>query len=423
MTTRPRSSAGFDALVLDARLRQSLAAIRSIGRRGHSVAAIEAAGKPPAFWSRWCHRALLCGAAHGSDAYAAFLHQWVEQHRPRVVFASHDGTISALRRHRAALEGQTRLALADEPALGIASDKRRTLAIAGLVGVRVPPTIYVESAADTADALAEIGLPAVLKPSESWQSNGRESTWIGAHLVTTTEEARQAIGAVARYGGTALLQPFLTGRREAVSVLYARGEVHARFAQWASRMNPPLGGESVLRQSIAVPADTGDAAERLVRAIDLEGYSEIEFRRDAAGVPYLMEINPRLSASVEIAVRSGVDFPHLIYQWATGERIDSVRAYRTGRWMRYLQGDVTTTIEAIHQRGRPGVPAPFRAARDFAASFFRPMRYDYVDWADPLPAIKAFGEFAGELARRSSKAATKPLMPGAAAPARGPSET
>jgi predicted ATP-grasp superfamily ATP-dependent carboligase len=189
-------------------------------------------------------------------------------------------------------------------------------------------------------------------------------------------------------------------------------------------MNPPLGGESVLRQSIAVPADTGDAAERLVRAIDLEGYSEIEFRRDAAGVPYLMEINPRLSASVEIAVRSGVDFPHLIYQWATGERIDSVRGYRTGRWMRYLQGDVTTTIEAIHQRGRPGVPPPFRAVRDFAASFFRPMRYDYVDWADPLPAIKAFAELAAELARRSSKAATKPLIPGAAAaPARGSSET
>jgi hypothetical protein len=59
----------------------------------------------------------------------------------------------------------------------------------------------------------------------------------------------------------------------------------------------------------------GEQAERLIREIDLEGYSEVEFRRDGNDIPYLMEINPRLSASVEIAVRCGVDFPHLLYQW------------------------------------------------------------------------------------------------------------
>ncbi len=47
-------------------------------------------------------------------------------------------------------------------------------------------------------------------------------------------------------------------------------------------MEPPLGGVSVFRKSIAVPQDIGDQAERLVRAINLEGYCEVEFRRDAA---------------------------------------------------------------------------------------------------------------------------------------------
>ncbi|MBV9708077.1 MAG: ATP-grasp domain-containing protein [Chloroflexi bacterium] len=133
-------------------------------------------------------------------------------------------------------------------------------------------------------------------------------------------------------------------------MLYAHGEFYARFAQWAKRTDPPLGGQSVLRQSIAVPDDIGSQAERLVREIELEGYSEIEFRRDSAGVPYLMEINPRLSASIEIAVRSGVNFPHLLYQWANGERIDKVMSYRLGNWMRYLTGDIMTTIAALQQR-------------------------------------------------------------------------
>src|SRR5216117_2553825 len=161
--------------------------------------------------------------------------------------------------------------------------------------------------------------------------------------------------AVTRFGEAALFQQLLTGRREAVSFLYAGGEMYARFAQWARRTRPPLGGESVLRQSIAIPADIGRHAESLVREINLEGYSEVEFRRDSAGVPYLMEINPRLSASVEVPVRAGVDFPYLLYQWASGAAIERVSGYRIGSWMRHLGGDIDTTIAALRQRGRPGV--------------------------------------------------------------------
>lgn len=61
-----------------------------------------------------------------------------------------------------------------------------------------------------------------------------------------------------------------------------------------------------------------------------EIFNEVEFWRDSAGIPYLMEINPRLSASVELAVRVGVDFPYLLYQWANGDHIPMVKEYRTG---------------------------------------------------------------------------------------------
>ncbi len=145
----------------------------------------------------------------------------------------------------------------------------------------------------------------------------------------------------------------------------------------------------MLRQSIAFPPDTGQQAERLVREIELEGYSEIEFRRDNAGKPYLMEINPRLNASIEVAVRAGIDFPYLLYQWASGERIDVVTSYRTGGRMRYLGGDILATVISMLQRGRPGIPSPARVLLNFCASFFIPMRYDYLGWRDPLPVWAA----------------------------------
>src|SRR5438477_503975 len=41
--------------------------------------------------------------------------------------------------------------------------------------------------------------------------------------------------------------------------------MYARFAQWAMRTYPPLGGASVLRQSIAVPPDVGRNGDTLTQ--------------------------------------------------------------------------------------------------------------------------------------------------------------
>ena len=390
-----------DVLVLDARLRQSLVAVRSFGRSGLRVAALETSPRVPAFASRWCQQSLVYPVREGTEAYLAALEDALEQTGVQVLLSSSDGTIALIRQHRQRLEQRVRIALAKEPAMTIAVNKEQTLEIAQRLGLQIPRGVTVAHVDEVAAAVRAIGLPAVVKPVESWvwdeQEQQKQQMPRGARymsrLVTTLHEARMAVQELTATGGTTLFQQFLTGRREAVSLLYADGEVYARFAQWAKRTEPPLGGTSVLRQSIAFPTDICEQSERLVREIDLEGYSEVEFRRDSAGVPYLMEINPRLSASVEIAVRSGVDFPALLYQWAMGERITKVERYRVGGWMRYLKGDMMTTIEAIQQRGRPGITPPAQALLGFCLTFCKPMDYDYLDWNDLMPAFHATNDF------------------------------
>ena len=390
----------FDALVLDASLRQSLVAVRSLGRRGLRVAAAGRHHKTPALSSRWCRQRVVLPPEDAPGPYLADLEAWLDHAGARVLIASSDATIALLRASRARLEPRVRLALGNEDALAIAVDKERTLETARRLGIPAPLGVVVTEVGGVALALNKVGLPAVVKPSASWLWNGREGLRLGATLVATPAEAFHAVATVTRFGGAALIQQLLTGRREAVSFLYARGEVYARFAQWAMRTDPPLGGLSVLRQSIAVPPDIGPQAEALVREIDLEGYSEVEFRRDAAGVSYLMEINPRLSASVEVAVRAGVDFPTLLYQWASGAPIERVPCYRIGGWMRHLGGDIGTTLAALRERGRPGVTSPLRALLDFGIAFLKPMAYDYFTWSDPLPAIRAATDFTRQAMNR-----------------------
>ncbi|GCE17391.1 carboxylate--amine ligase [Dictyobacter kobayashii] len=400
----------YDALVLDANLRQSLVAVRSLGQRGMHVAALETSPNAtrgrfvPTFSSRWCEHAYVApGYDHQTESYLTYLHQVLAYTGARVLLTSSDGTLAVIREHRAEIEKYTRIALAKEPALEAAINKDVTLAIAERLGLGIPRGVTVSSTSEVKEAIREIGLPAVVKPIETWLWGEQQGVRLICELVTTPDEAYQAVEKLTQFGGSTLFQQFLTGRREAISLLYGQGTFYARFAQWAKRTQPPLGGTSVLRQSIAIPDDIGQQSERLVREIELEGYSEVEFRRDDAGKPYLMEINPRLSASVEIAVRSGIDFPYLLYQWAAGELIKPVEGYQAGGWMRFLEGDIVTTAEALAQRGRPGVPPPTQTILQFCSSFFTPTGYDYVDWKDLKPVWSAAKDFSYRSVRKLRK--------------------
>ncbi len=394
----------YDALVLDAVLRQSLASVRSLGKRGLRVAALGNTGKEHTFSSLWCQQAFICPAGEGTDEYLHYLEQVLEHTGTRVLITSSDATIALVRRHRERLERRVHIGLAKESALAIAVNKPQTLSIAKQLGIHIPRAIGVKAVSEVDAALCEIGLPAVIKPVESWIGDEHHGVRLASQLVTTPDEARYAVEELTKSGGATLFQQFLSGRRESLTFLYANGTIYARFAQWGKRTQPPLGGQSVLGQSIAMPPDIGDQAERLVREIDLEGVSHIEFRRDSNGVPYLMEINPRLAASTELAVRSGVDFPYLLYQWARGEKIDMVTSYREGVWLRDLQNDLVATIATVKERGRPGIAPPTKAVFDFGASFFKPMHYYYFDRKDPRPAwiaVKDFARYLSGLARKS----------------------
>lgn len=393
------------ALVLDADLRQSLVTVRSLGRAGVSVHVAEAHAGPPAFVSRWAaSRTVLPDVAADPDAFVAAVCELCASLDCPVLITSHDGSIEALRAQRDRVEGLATLALAPERALALAIDKRTTLAAARRLGLAVPEGSSVENLAEAEQVLDRIGLPVVVKPAISWADGGKQAWRAAPVLARSREQALELTSLLLESGAGALLQRWLPGAREAVSVMFARGRMWATFAQRAKRMYPVLGGSSVLRESIGVPADIGPASEALVRELGLEGYSEIEFRRDGDGRAYLMEINSRLSASVEIAVRAGVDFPLLLYRWAAGEPMRAVEGYRRGRHMRHLGGDVGWLKEAVRDPGHPDAPSRAVAIASFFGSFARPTGYDYWDIGDPAPAALIGSRVARGLPARTARA-------------------
>jgi hypothetical protein len=388
----------FDALVLDGLARQALVTTRTLGRDGLRLATAESSDLcdsgfgVPTFASRWSSRTHRLPSYHEQPHdYAREVIDLVSASPTRAVIPSMDGSIAALRPWRSCFEQHgVGLALSSEQALDAANDKNQTLALAAELGIPCPRSIRIDCVEDTRAALSEVGYPAVIKPTQSWVSNTDCSTRVVSRAVRSEAEGMQYVEELIMLGGSPVVQQMANGPREAVTVFYANGQVWATFAQVAYRTTPVLGGVSVVREGIPMPTDTEAAALDLVRNLNLEGCCEVEFRRDAAGRPLLMEINARLSGSIEVSVRSGVPFPTLLWQWAAGERLTAVPGYRPGIKMRYLKGDMKWLWENIERRGRQpdGVP-PQTAIATFAKDFMRRQSYDYLDRQDLGPAVAA----------------------------------
>jgi len=274
--------------------------------------------------------------------------------------------------------------VASDAALEIATDKVRTLEVAAKLGIKYPQSLPVTGVADVRKAEAAFGYPFVLKPSVSW-------TGQAAQRVTPTEvineaEAVRSTESYLKTGCEVIAQQMATGLRESISLFIHKGEMLAYCGAAALRTTPPLGGVSVMRQSIEVDKDLLADCVNLVTTIGLEGVCEVEFRRDASGTPLLMEINPRLAGTLENAMHSGVNFPLMMWQQATGQPIQPVRSYQTGVRTRWLSGDLRWAWDSSFQAGRPDTLGPARSMWTFVSEFFRTRYYDYVDPRDMAPA-------------------------------------
>lgn len=408
----------FDILILDAEHRQTLASARSLGRAGLRVALGESlslydpALPLPSFRSRYCVRSVVLPSySAGLLPYVNAILEFVREHPTRVLLPASDVSCTALipcRRQLAELG--TVLALPPDSALAVAFDKDRTLEVARELGIAHPKLIRVGDIEELSVAIAEFGFPFVLKPTVSWAEKAK-SRVVPTEVVDKAEATEVAMRFFAA-GSSVLAQPWVPGRRESVTLFIVGGEVLASCSHVEYRTSPPLGGASVLRESIAAPPDTYDAAVRLGTAIGVEGLCEVEFRRDAAGEPLLMEINPRLVGTIDNSIRSGVNFPLLIWQWATGEPVALMASQRAGVRSRWLHGDLRWLMDNLKRAGRPDSVSRGRAIWEFGAEFVRTRSYDYLDLRDIQPSIAA-SRYTVSVVKKSLRRAPQSLSRGA----------
>lgn len=378
-----------DALVLDLDTRAGLSIARSLGRAGYSVSVGARDGRASGLATRYAiHQAVLPDPEVDFEAYADALIAALQDQPADVVLATIDASVEALHRHRESIGALTIPALGSVESVEIALSKERTLEVARTLGLPVPRSISASSPEELTAAVTELGAPCVVKPTRSWRDLGEGGERLAPVYVGDAEAGRQLVD-LARPDAPLLVQELAPGIRETVKLFRVRGRTLVRLAMIVHRAWPPLGGSSVMRTTVTPPEDTLGYAERLVAEIDLEGYAEVEFRRDGQGRALLMEVNPRLSQSVEVSTRAGVDFPRMQLEWARGGRIPQPPAAALGVRVGWLAGDLRLLVGALGSspEPRPRFGPELRAiVGDYIV---HGARIEGFDLGDPRPMLGA----------------------------------
>jgi D-aspartate ligase len=313
------------AVVVDVGWVNGLAAIRSLGRAGVEVLAVDHRPSALGFRSRYA-KPLVSPDPQDEEAFVSFL-AGLELETPAPVFPTHDEPLNAIARAGDRLDERFLFPFPRWEVLSKIQSKRSQLEAAEKAGIPVPRWSTTSSAAD------ELGYPVLVKPSSTEGFKRRFGRQ--AFRCETGAEVERAFAEAEEY--EPLVQELVPGGDEQLytlgSYLAADGAPLGLFCGRKLRQTPPGVGTCRVGEAVWVE-EVVDQGLRLLRELGHTGLSQVEFKRDPRDGGYrLMEVNPRLWQWHSLAAACGVDLPRIAYEDLTGERPDPVSMNgRRRRW-------------------------------------------------------------------------------------------
>ena len=269
-----------------------------------------------------------------------------------------------------------------------AADKQQTMRACDEAGVPCPRTLYDMTSADEILA-AGLPFPFIIKPRVSYGS-------IGFHVIRDEAQLRAVFDdAVARFGSM-VVQDYIpqTGTQYKCEVfLDADGEPKSACVFDKTRWYPVDGGSTCCSTSVHRPDIAADSI-RLLRHMGWRGYGDVDLIEDPRdGVCRVMEVNPRITASVKVCFAAGVDFARQVVELCMGLPVTAYMDYRDGIRLRYMQTDLLWFLQSPNRfRAKPSW-FDFRRTTD---QIFNPR--------DPWPwftyTIQAFRKRRSEMEKR-----------------------
>src|ERR1044071_6689529 len=368
-------------LVLDGHSRAALETLQSLGRAGAQVDLAAESNDCLAMHSRYVARTLRQPSQEKVGDFHAWLRAQDQKRNYALIVPATEASLLGLRQLDENDPLRRKAVIPGNDALAIALDKEKTWKLARELGIPVPASILLSSTAEIGPAEQ---FPVVLKPTHSKVMLAGELRTLAVAVVKNEAERQEHLG---RWLPVTLVQQqqYVSGRGVGVELLFDHGKKVWHFAHERVHEYPLSGGASSYRRSIMPPANMLIDAERLLTALKWHGVAMVEFKMDARGQYWLMEINPRLWGSLALSIDAGVDFPNGLLQIACGQPLATQPQYKT----HYYSRDLRTDLDWLKSNLRADPQDPLLHTRSRSFSFLELLRpltgresWDHFDWRD-----------------------------------------
>ena len=332
-------------LVTDAHWNKSVAAIRSLSLAGLDVFISETSRFAAGMFSRYPQeRFLTPSPITQPKPFIKDILFIINSEKPDVLMPMELTTLLLLSKHRNKIHKATAFPFAPHDILIQAASKIQATKAARDTGVSVPASLPITSITTPQEIMAKLGSSLVLKPD--FGEGGR-----GLFYCETTKELETALWTIpAQQNYLAQQRIQAGGAGLGVSILMdEKQQVLATFCHKRIREYPISGGASTCREAIHHPQAERDAIAILSK-IRFQGVAMVEFKEDpTTGKAIFLEINPRFWGSLPLAIKSGVDFPTLLWKWARGFSFTPPTVKLSTRVRNILPGDI---LHLIANKGR-----------------------------------------------------------------------
>ncbi|MHA1401786.1 MAG: carboxylate--amine ligase [Candidatus Heimdallarchaeaceae archaeon] len=325
-------------LITNANYKNSLAMIRSLGKRGIEVLAADSKRRfTQGFYSKYCKkRAVYTDPKKNLEQFIDDIITLIKKENIDVLMPVGVNTTIPISYYKDELEKYTCVPVVDYNIIIKAHDKSKATKIADKVGVPVPKTFYPESSEDLKEISNQLSFPVVIKARKG--TGIFKFVYSKAELIETYDEIQNHYkdNSIISYYTNPLIQEYIPGKIHDVCVLFKEGKVRAALTQMRIKTNPPEGGPGVVNVTTYIP-ELRDLAINLMEKIRWHGVAQLEFKHDPRDNKFkLLEINPKFWGTLGLSIEAGIDFPYLLYKMTVDGDTESAFNYRKGLKFRWI---------------------------------------------------------------------------------------
>lgn len=357
--------------------RKTLAAVRSLGKRGFDVCVAGSRRWRQASHSRYCRKRIYypdpCDDLRDS---VDTLVRYLKSAECDVFLPLCDYTTFAVSKHQERLRAHVNFAVPPYESLLAGHNKLRVQKLASRLGIATPATYWPRSMEEVREVAEEVRYPCVVKPRKGAGGIGLRYAHSADELMGMYGSCRGGKDVVHDFRWP-MVQEYVPGEIHDVCVLFNRGKCVAALTQQRVKMYPISGGRGVVNETTDEP-ELRETAVQLLASLDWHGPAMVEFKVDSRdGTAKVLEINSRFWGTLDLAIQAGVDFPFLTCKLALEGDVDPVFDYEVG--MKYRWVFPYEFVRALRSRKK------LKALAELVR-FERDTRYD-IWLSDPFPNI------------------------------------